>query len=41
MDMDYIESSGWISSYFTVKGSGEDVSNILYSLKEWMKEVEN
>ena len=40
MDIDYIESSGWIQREFTIKGSNDDVRTIHASLKNWSDRID-
>jgi hypothetical protein len=35
MDVDYLESSGWVERDFTIKGSDKDVLSVHASLKDW------
>jgi len=35
MDVDYIESGGWIEREFVIKGSNEDIIKIHAALKAW------
>jgi hypothetical protein len=38
MDIDYLESSGFIERDFTIKGSDEDVAYIRASIGWWIKD---
>lgn len=40
MDIDYIESSGWIERDFTIKGSNDDVLKVHASLESWSNELD-
>ena len=35
MDIEYIESSGWVTRDFTIKGSDNDILTVHRSLAEW------
>ena len=38
LDIEYIESSGWIDREFTIKGSANDIAHINQSLANWARE---
>lgn len=40
VDIEYIESSGWIQRSFTVKGSDDDIVSIHKAYLDWAKATE-
>jgi len=40
MDIDYIESDGWVERTFTIKGSNKDVLTVQASLKSWADDLD-
>ncbi len=41
MDIEYLESSGWLERDFTVKGSNDDIIAVHQSFKDWMKRLDD
>ena len=39
MDIEYLESSGWVQREFIVKGSDQAILSINSSLVKWVKEI--
>lgn len=39
MDIEYLESSGWLERDFTIKGSDNDILAIHKSLKKWSESL--
>jgi len=40
MDIDYIESSGWIERDFTIKGADKDILTVATSLENWANSLD-